>query len=54
MKWTPHIPEHGDLRQKQGFLFFPKYIKGQWRWLEFGYWDEVYLYGKWVYRNWLN
>ena len=31
----------GDKRLKKGFLFFPKYIKNEWRWLEFACWLEV-------------
>jgi hypothetical protein len=40
MRWR--LPTPGDLRVKRGFLFFPKWINGEWRWFEFAAWEEIY------------
>ena len=35
MRWTPkETPEEGDKRVINKFLFFPKLIGEEWRWLE--------------------
>lgn len=41
MRWTK--PSAGDLRRKEGFLFFAKgsVVEGM-RWLEYAKWTEVY------------
>jgi hypothetical protein len=41
MRWKPK-PEHkaGDMRIKSGFLFFPKCLQGEWRWLEDASWGQ--------------
>lgn len=31
----------GDTRIKHGFLFLPKHMNGEWRWLEFATWEQV-------------
>ena len=36
---TPKIKE-GETRIKSGFLFLPKEIKDEWRWLERAKWEE--------------
>ena len=48
MRWKagPVKPERkvGDTRFKTGFLFFPKCLNGEWRWLESTIWiQETYL-----------
>lgn len=35
-------PNHGDCRSKKKFLFFPKRINYETRWLEVAKWSEVY------------
>ena len=42
MKWQNHRPMYRALRVKSKFLFFPKTISGQTRWLEFAGWIEQY------------
>jgi len=32
----------GTRRIRTGFLFFPKLIQGQWRWLEYASWEEIF------------
>jgi len=43
MRWNdkPSI-EVGDRRERNRFLWFPKSISGETRWLEHGQWIEVY------------
>jgi hypothetical protein len=40
MRWTD--PKEGDTRVRSGFLFFPKTINGEERWLEWARWEERY------------
>lgn len=51
---TPFI---GEYRYKSGFLFFPKRIKDETRWLEFAKWKEEYqqsiITGKQYKYNWI-
>lgn len=46
MRWferpAKRSPKVGDLRSRSGYLFFPKKIQGQWRWLEQASWTERY------------
>lgn len=56
---TDNKPAVGDHRYKSGFLFFPKRILNETRWLEFAKWKEEYwLYVsspnkyKWVGTRW--
>lgn len=34
MRWTKPTPREGDRRVVQKFLFLPKCLDGEWRWLE--------------------
>jgi hypothetical protein len=34
-------PNVGDNRARRGFLFFPKTIDGETRWLEYAYWVQT-------------
>jgi hypothetical protein len=48
MRWkagpVKPIRKVGDTRFKTGFLFFPKCLNGEWRWLESTIWiQEMYL-----------
>jgi len=43
----PKLKE-GARRIRTGFLLFPKCIQGQWRWLEYASWEEIYK--KYKYR----
>lgn len=43
MRWRPDAKlKQDDLRERKGFLFLPKTIAGETRWLEFARWAEVY------------
>ena len=50
----------GDTRIKRRFLFFPKRIGKDERWLEFATWEEEYFYssslgyGGWFVEKWIN
>lgn len=34
-------PKEGDHRTREGFLWFPKMIAGEYRWLEKATWEQV-------------
>jgi hypothetical protein len=36
-------PSIGDTRERQGFLFSPRRIDGEWRWLENAAWIEEFV-----------
>jgi hypothetical protein len=38
MRWFD--PALGARRARSGFLFFPKWIFGEWRWLEYARWVD--------------
>lgn len=42
MKWT--IPSEGDTRVVRRFLWFPAQFGTDWRWLEFAWLAERYVY----------
>jgi hypothetical protein len=56
MRWTD-TPTDAK-RIKSGFLFFPKWIKGDNRWLEFAKWEQVYEVHlgekEWVNIRWID
>lgn len=58
MRWTPKpLPDLGTLRVRVGFLWLPKKLNGEWRWLEYAAWSEefvsYYEYGYgWEARAW--
>jgi len=37
------LPESGDIRIRMAFLFLPKTIGLDWRWLEWATWGERYV-----------
>ena len=47
MQWNSRpkerAPSPGDFRDRGAFLFFPKTINGQTRWLEFATWTEKFV-----------
>ena len=43
MRWNKKEPPCvGNSRLRSRFLFLPKCVAGQWRWLEFAVWEEVF------------
>jgi hypothetical protein len=42
MRWNQKKPEFGDRKVCGSFLLFPKCIEGEFRWLEYAYWEERY------------
>ena len=47
MKWQARYFNkmcEGDIRSKQRFLFWPKCIQHEWRWLEHARWEEEASY----------
>ena len=57
-------PQSGDIRTRKGFLFFPKTIDNETRWLEKAtwtqfceVWEDVFLFGtvrEWKDFAWIN
>ena len=56
-------PRDGEYRISSGFLWFPKTIGSQTRWLEYAKWLECYLkfadgngfaFYEWIARNWVD
>jgi hypothetical protein len=45
MRWKISYPKHGDKRPRSRFLWFPKTIKGERRWLEYATWEDVFVCG---------
>lgn len=45
MKWECNPMRIGDKRIKSRFLFFPKNIYGECRWLEIATWEEIWETG---------
>lgn len=42
MKWNATKPEMGSRRVVRRFLFLPKVLRGEGRWLEFVYIDQIW------------
>ena len=42
MRWTKKVYQRDAVRTRSGFLWIPRRINGQWRWLEEAVWKEVY------------
>ena len=57
MRWETNkkrfLPREGETRQVSGFLFLPKGVKHQWRWLEDATWYEQYTYSESAWNKWL-
>lgn len=53
---APYSPKAGDVRLKRRFLWFPKRIGFETRWLEVAYWEERYwnfpVESGWVPEKW--
>lgn len=60
MRWNKKpYSKHGDVRIKTGFLFFPKSINNEVRFLEYATWEELYLTwetspSEWVATKWID
>jgi hypothetical protein len=55
MRWTQKpFPQKGETRIVKKFLFFPKKIGKETRWLEFASWVEEYVYMYGDMRNHFN
>jgi hypothetical protein len=53
MRWTRGA--FGDKRIKKGFLFFPKVINNETRWLEFAEWEQKYVVDNaWISTKWID
>lgn len=55
MRWKKQPePQHNEKRIKRGFLFFPKRINLEWRWLEIAEWNESYYdsHTRWFAYSW--
>ena len=52
MRWNK--PEFGEKRIVKGFLWFPKQINNDVRWLEKAKWEQVYVEDHWFDREWLD
>ena len=48
-------PKPGQVRQRSGFLWIPRYAAGEWRWLEPATWLERFTQdGHWQPYLWAN
>lgn len=47
------LPKDGDTREKTKFLWLPKEINQEIRWLEYARWQERYYYS-WEPIKWIN
>ena len=49
MRWTPEVrtTPYGTMRDQSGFLWFPKCLGGEWRWLERASWTQRWSRG-WI------
>jgi hypothetical protein len=62
MKWKvkPHKPKprHGEVRVITKFLWFPKCLYPEWRWLETASWTERYFVDHdlayWIEQEWVD
>lgn len=54
MKFKTKCPKPNEQRLKQRFLFFPKCINNEYRWLEKATWAQVYVkgYGSGYWADW--
>ena len=60
MKWHKKfkpLPKDGETREITRFLWFPKCIDSEWRWLEKASWEQYYLnlsYASFLDRRWFD
>lgn len=47
------FPEYGTVRSIRRFLWFPKVINGELRWLEKAMWSELYQH-RWYSIKWMD
>lgn len=56
MRWKQ--AQERDARIRSGFLFFPKCIDGEWRWLERARWKQIFVASYtdcgWVNLSWID
>lgn len=56
MRWKakPVTPPEGSIRVRSMFLFWPRCVDDQWRWLEFASVQEIYRRRQWITQGWVN
>lgn len=54
MRWLIKHIEYGTIKNVKGFLFFPKSIGREFRWLEYTEWEMKFSYLLWYDTKWLN
>jgi hypothetical protein len=56
MRWEQKTYAYGETRMRCGFLFLPKCIQWEWRWLERAVWTEQFIGGEcgWGDFEWVN
>jgi hypothetical protein len=52
MRWE--LPRNGEVQIFSGFLFLPKRIGNELRWLEFAKYKAHYYFGEWIPDTWIN
>lgn len=61
MRWPDkysRVRAQSFYRVKSGFLFLPKWVAGEWRWLERAKWDQEYRisyeFSGWANVSWID
>ena len=52
MRWQ-YQPGLWSVRTKTRFLWLPKDMGGEVRWLERATWEEIYMHGRWWPERWI-
>lgn len=58
MRWRPRVISHGIIRTVRRFLWLPRFIEGEWRWLERASIRQMYIVGlagnRWEDQRWID
>jgi hypothetical protein len=52
MRWTQ--PKHGEHRQRRVFLWFPRTLNRETRWLEMATVEQEYWFTSWLWLKWVD
>lgn len=55
MRWAQRQePREWERRMRDGFLFRPRVMDGEWRWLERAEWEQTYTNMRWQDNHWID